>query len=89
MSNYCHECGILLKLVGIERPEAQFCSDVHRKRFRKSQTAQKTRNRAKTPIAKQGLTEAQNGGSTDTLTAHGGTLETPVSAGSAFREESF
>ena len=83
MSNYCHECGILLKLVGIKRSEARFCSDVHRMRFRRSQTTQKAPKRAQTPIAKQGLTEAQNGGSTDTLTRAAETLETPVSAISA------
>lgn len=76
----CLECGVPLDG---KQNGAQFCSDVHRMRFRRSETAQKNQNRANTPIAKQGLTNAQNGWSTDTLTRAAETLEMPVSAISA------
>jgi hypothetical protein len=81
-SKKCRECGV--SLTG-KRADSEFCAPAHRMRFRKSQTGQNCDISAKTPIGKQGLTEAQNGGSTNTLTRPTQTLETAVSANSSSR----
>lgn len=76
----CLECGVPLHG---KRSDSEFCSDVHSKRYRrrhKSSASKKCRNSPDTSIRKQGLTEAQNGGLTDTPTAPTQALETAVSA---------
>jgi hypothetical protein len=64
----CLEC--CTSLEGM-RADAQFCDRVHMVRYRRSQES-KTRPKREiignTPIGKQGLAEAQNGGLTNTLT---------------------
>jgi hypothetical protein len=62
---FCKNCGT--SLAG-KRLGAMYCSDVCRKRFMKSSTAQKGIFIAEIPIQKQGVIETQNGGSTNTLT---------------------
>src|SRR5580704_8248650 len=76
-SKTCLECGVTLEG---KRADSEFCSDVHRKRFAKSSTARKRQFIAETPIGKQGLTNAQNGGSMNTLSRPTQALETAVSA---------
>lgn len=79
----CLECGVSLQG---KRSDSEFCSDVHRKQYRrcrKSSRSQKCGNSPDTLIAKQGLTEAQNDGTTDTLTTSSQALETPISDSSA------
>jgi len=54
--NDCLECGASLDG---KRADSEFCSDAHRKRFRKSQPTEKARIIAETPIQNTLLTEAQ------------------------------
>ena len=61
----CRQCGVSLRG---KRADAEFCSDVHRKRFAKSSTPQNGRFIAEMPIGKQGVADAQNGGPMNTLT---------------------
>ena len=72
-SKTCRECGVSLQG---KRTGSEFCSDVHRKRFAKSSTARKSAFIAETPIGKQGLTDAQNAVSMNTLTRAPEALET-------------
>src|SRR5215469_1136719 len=61
----CRECGVVLEW---KRTDSEFCAPAHRMRFnRKSRTGQKREISANMLIEKQGLTKAQNGKSTDTL----------------------
>ena len=73
----CLECDILPRR---KAGRLRILLNVHRKRFTKSSTAQKPAFIAETPIGKQGLTDAQNGGSTNTLARPPRALETAVSA---------
>jgi len=62
----CLECGTPLNG---KRVDSRFCGHAHQMRFsRKSSTVEKPENSRHMPIEKQGLTNAQNCGSTDTLT---------------------
>ena len=61
----CLECGVPLQG---KRSDSEFCSRTHLMRHRRSaQTGQNHENSVNTPIVKQGLTHAQNGGSTNTI----------------------
>lgn len=75
----CLECGVPLHG---KRSDSKFCSDVHSKRYRRrgtSSTSQKCGNNPDTLVAKQGLTKAQNDGTTDTLTTSSQAPETTFS----------
>jgi hypothetical protein len=64
-SKKCRECGVPLDG---KRADSRFCNHTHQMRFsRKPRAAQKHENSRHTPIGKQGLTEAQNDGSMNTL----------------------
>ena len=77
------ECGT--RLDG-KRVDADFCSRTHTMRHRRrelSRTGQKRGISDNTPIGREGLTHAQNGSWTDTLTRPTQALETAVSASSS------
>jgi hypothetical protein len=62
----CLECGTPLNG---KRADSRFCGHAHQMRFsRKSSTVEKPENSRHMPIGKQGLTDAQNSGSMNTLT---------------------
>jgi hypothetical protein len=61
----CLECGVPLHG---KRSDSEFCSRTHLMRHRRrTQTRQNCGNSGNTPIGKQGLTDGQNGESTNTL----------------------
>jgi hypothetical protein len=62
----CLECGTPLDG---KRADSRFCGHAHQMRFsRKSSAVEKPENSRHMPIGKQGLTDAQNSGSMNTLT---------------------
>jgi hypothetical protein len=66
-SKTCRECGG--SLTG-KRADSEFCDEAHSKRYRRREQSKTAQNREiipDTPIGKQGLTGAQNSGSTTTL----------------------
>src|ERR1700730_8782252 len=73
ISKTCRECGASLDG---KRADSQFCSHTHQMRFsRKSRTSEKHENSRDAPIGNQGLTDARNDRSTNTLTRPSQVLE--------------
>jgi hypothetical protein len=82
-SKTCRECGVAL--TG-KRADSEFCDEAHSKRYRRREQSKTAHNREiipDTPIGKQGPADAQNGGSTNTITRPPQALETAVSAESS------
>jgi len=73
----CLECGVPLQG---KRSDSEFCSRTHLMRHRRrAQTGQNRENSVNMLIVKQGLTRAQNGGSTNTVTPYTQFLQTASS----------
>jgi|SRR6516165_12547549 hypothetical protein len=82
----CRECGVVLEG---KRVDSEFCASAHRMRFnRRSRKGQEREISANMPIGKQGLTKAENGKSTDTLSPRPEALETAVCDKFHFRKQS-
>jgi len=85
-SKWCLECGT--RLDG-KRADAKFCSRTHMMRYRRcklSKSAEKRQIIGNTTTGKQGLTQAQNGDSTNTITRCTQLLQTASSEKSGFAE---
>jgi hypothetical protein len=82
----CLECGTRLDA---KRADAKFCSRTHMMRYRRcklSKSAEKRQIIGNTTTGKQGLTQAQNGDSTNTITRCTQLLQTASSEKSGFAE---